>query len=68
MRDESESVKEFSPAVSAFQFQQPAIRITERIGESEIVYEYATLEDYKGWREIEDASKGDKVNIQVVRM
>ena len=34
-------------------YQQPAIVITERVGEAESTLEFATAADYKAWKELQ---------------
>lgn len=45
-----ESSEYITGVASGFVYPEPAIRITERIGESEQVMEFATAEDYKVWK------------------
>lgn len=40
--------------IEPYQFAIPAIRIVDTLGDSEHVMEFATAEDYKIWKELED--------------
>lgn len=49
----SERAGEYIAGVeSVLTYQDPAIRITERIGDTESVMEFATAEDYKVWKSL----------------
>ena len=39
--------------LGAFSYQRPAISITERIGDKEVIREFATSDDYKAWKELQ---------------
>ena len=41
-------------SLSNFAYQRPAVSITERNGDLEVTTEFATLEDYAGWKALQD--------------
>lgn len=49
--EESDCVSGF---IEGFEYQRPAISITEKVGDSEITTDFATLEDYAGWKALQD--------------
>ena len=40
-------------SVGCMPLRTPAITIIKRVGDTEIIHEFATADDYKAWKELE---------------
>jgi len=52
--EEMQPLELVSGSIANFAYQRPAVSITERNGDLEVTTECATLEDYAGWKALQD--------------
>lgn len=52
--EELQPLELIAGSLSNFAYQRPAISLYERHGELESTREFATLEDYAGWKALQD--------------
>ena len=50
--NETLQVEDIKVGLSSIDFKRPAIVITERDGDKELVYEFYTIKAYKAWKEL----------------
>jgi len=53
-REELKPLELVANSVSTFSYERPAILVNERHGDLEVTTEFATVEDYAGWKALQD--------------